>query len=229
MLQVIGKLLGFISDVGDMKMVGEIAIDTAALGVVEEQIKIAKTRYAQDKSASSTASIRATLNNLNAYLRKISWPSMNVTDVKDYAESAGWMTKAEQTIWARQMLVDIAVAQWSGELPRDALSWPDLRRAYERQRGNLTMVAIQFEHAALQTKSRIKEITEKQYKLISAASDDGADSAKQKEIKRDMELQLADEKAAKRTLAIFTKIAESSAQGVVVLTKLIDAGDRATR
>jgi len=210
------------------KELGGFAINVAGMQLAEATIEQDISAYARNKSEANTRAVKASIRQVRDYLKSITVEQPSLKDLFDSSTSAKYQVSIALANYAWQLTFNIDMAVAMGNLPPlDDTPWPSRRRGYVRQRENLYKMTLQFEGLVRRKKAELAAITAFEARLFALAFGEDLTDGDLRMIQRDMDEQKSDENAARRTLSMFTLLANGSRKSYERFGKIIEAGDRA--
>ena len=111
--------------------------------------------------------------------------------------------------------------------PLDDEPWSSRRRGYVRLCEGARAMTLQFEAMVRRKRRELTEITAFEARLFQLAFADGLADSDLRMIQEDMNEQKRDEDAARRSLALFSLLANRSRNNAKRFATIIESGDRA--
>lgn len=228
MLGIIGAVWdGYNAADGAGELAG-FAVSIAGMHLAESRIEQNIRSFVNDKSEANARAVRANMRLVRDYLRSITVEQPGTKDLFDSSTAAKYQVSIALANYATQLSLDIAMAVASGNLPPlDDEPWSSRRRGYVRLREGARMMALQFEAMVRRKRQELTAITAFEARLFALAFADDLTDGDLRMIQRDMDEQKREESAARRSLALFSLLANRSRNNYARFAAIIEAGDRA--
>ena len=207
---------------------GGFAVSIAGMTLAETRIEENIRSYIGNRSAANAKAVATNVRSVRSYLRTISVEQPGLKDLVDKSTSAKYMVSISLANFASQLMTNIAMAVDAGNLPAlDETPWSSRRAGFARLREGARVMALQFEAMVRRKKKELHEITAFEARLFGLAFAEEMTDADLQMIQQDMNEQVSEENAARRSLAMFTLLANASRKNYDRYGLIIESGDRA--
>lgn len=204
------------------------AVSIAGMQLAEARIKQNINSFVANKSEANAKAVRTNMRLVRDYLRGITVEQPGIKDLVDSSTVAKYQVSIMLANYATQLSLNIDMAVASGQLPPlDDEPWSSRRRGYVRLREGARAMTLQFEAMVRRKRQELTAITEFEARLFGLAFADNLTDADLRMIQRDMDEQKRDENSARRSLALFSLLANRSRNNYARFAAIIEAGDRA--
>ena len=205
---------------------GGLAVSVAGLEVAATQIEENQKSYINDKSASNVKKVKTNIINIRDYLRSLDLKAPTTSDMFSMDGVTKYEVSAAISSYASELQFKIDMAISSGDLPEiDDRPWSSRRAGYVRLRDGSRQMALQFEAVVRTKQKELTNITAYEARLLALAFSDDMTDADLHMIQADMNQQKADEDSTRRTLTIFSVLANGARRNYQHFSDIIDAGD----
>ena len=207
---------------------GGFAVSMAGMQLAEAKIEQGIRSYIGNKSEANTRAVRADMRIVRDYLRTITVEQPAAKDLFDSGTAAKYQVSIALANYATQLITTIHIAVDGGQLPPlDDEPWSSRRRGYVRLCEGARAMTLQFEAMVRRKRRELTEITAFEARLFQLAFADGLADSDLRMIQEDMNEQKRDEGAARRSLALFSLLANRSRNNAKRFATIIESGDRA--